>query len=304
MAESRAKFNLTISPGLFGVATAAYGTIPQTWKEVYTVKGSKKAYERATYVSGYSYMVHKPEGTPYAYDERIQGPEITTTHRTFGLAARITEELIEDELYGVMKRIMADLGISAAATKALLRNRLFMLGDQVTTDPELQAGDLKPIFAPDHDRLGGGTWSNIHPVAADPTEATVSASIFNYENMPDERGKMAVRTVKGIMCGPLLEMQMAKILESAQEAETANNAINALKTRRNIRLVVNPGITDSRWFVFGEKDPLVGFIAFDRVPATTARHGDYETGDAIYQIRMRLSQRAGRPAHVYMVPGI
>lgn len=291
-------------PGLFAVATASYGEIPQIWKDVFHVRGSKKAVERSTWGSGLGYMVEKPEGVPFSYDERIQGPEVVWAHKTYGLAVRITEEAIEDELYGFMKRVMKDLGNSAAATKSLLRNRLLMMGDQVSVDPELQAADGLPIFAPNHIRLGGGTWSNIHPVASDPTEATVSAAIYNYENLPDERGKMAVRTIRGVMCGPSLEMQLSKILESAQEAETGNNAINAIKKRRSLKLSVNPGITDNRWFVYGDKDPDVGLIAFDRKPATTARHGDYETGDAIFQIRCRMSQRAGRPASIYMIPGL
>ena len=58
------------------------------------------------------------------YDARMQGPVKRWVHDTFSLGVRITQEAIEDDLYGVMKTAFRDLGVSARATRHLLAIRL------------------------------------------------------------------------------------------------------------------------------------------------------------------------------------
>lgn len=301
MTEARSNFNDLMVPGLFAVATEGYRKVIQGWRPAYSVRASKRAYEESTYVSGFGLMVQKPEGTPVAYDDRIQGPVKRWVHETYALAVRITEECIEDEMYGVMKKAMRDLGKTAAATKAVLRSRLLMTGE---TPAFHTAGDGLPIFSANHVRLGGGTWSNLHPVAADPTEATLTAAIHNFEQITDHRGKRYQNRAVGIMCGPKWEFRFEKLLGSRQEPDTANNAINAVRSRRSLTLHIDPEITDGRWFILGEKDPDIGIIGFDRVRPQTNRHGDFDTGDSMFSIRMRLSQEANDPRQIYMVEGL
>lgn len=306
MSENRAKFNNALVPTLFAMVADKYGEIEQGWQPAFTTRSSKYAWEESSYYSGFGYMVRKPEGTPKSYDERIAGPVKRWVHETFALGVRITEEAIEDVQFGIMKSAAADLGRSAAATQALLRNRILMEGDTLPPlpDPELLAGDGLPIFSPNHVRLGGGTWSNLHPVAADPTEATVSAAVRNFELTPDHRGILVTRSAKAIMCGPETEMEFVRILESEYQPGTANNDVNALKSTRRLKLHINRGITDRRWFVLGDKDPDIGLIAFNRVKPTVGRHDDFETGDAMFSIRARWSQGANNPMQIYLVQGL
>jgi hypothetical protein len=97
---------------------------------------------------------------------------------------------------------------------------------------------------------------------------------------------------------------MAKILESVQVAENANNANNTLKSRRSLRLVIEPFITDGRWFVMGDKDPNIGLIWFDREKPVAQRHGDPDTGDTIFSIYTRFSIEANDPRQIYMIPAV
>jgi len=298
MTEARSKFNNLYVPGLFAVAQEAYKRHADTWKKVYSVRSSSKAYEESSYVSGFGYLTKKPEGTGFTFDDRIQGPKKVWNHDAYALACRITEEAIEDDLYSVMSQAMKGLGTSAAATRHLIAVRMLM---NATATTYHTCGDGKALCADDHVRLDGGTWDNLGSAAA-PTTATVEAAVAAFENIVDHRGKRYDQKAKTIVCGPTLEFTMAKILESVLVAENANNANNTLKTRRSLTLEIESEITDNRWFVQGTKDPDIGLIWFDRKKPVTRRHGDPDTGDSIFSIYTRFSNECNDPRQIYMVP--
>jgi len=298
--EARSTFNNYIQRMLFGVALDTFKQQPQTWKEWMVMRTSKNAYEESGYISGYGHLANKMEGQGFDTDARIQGPIKRWTHATWALAARISQEAIEDMKWGIMGQISKQLSMSAVATQHILAARMLMTGTETTYHT---AGDGLALFASNHTRLDGGTWSNVAFGAA-PTEVSLSAAIQNFENIKDHRGKSYENKAQTIICGPSLEFDFEKLLGSEFEPETANNAVNAVKRRRKLKLVVEPEITDDRWFVMGPKDKDVGFIHFDRIKPTMSRHGDPDTGDAVFVVRTRFSNECNDPRSMYMVPAV
>ncbi len=296
--ENRSRFNNYIAPGLFAVAKESFKRYPETWKEFFSTRTSKRAYEESGYTSGFGYLPVKPEGAAIEYDSRIQGPVKRWVHNTHALGCRISQEAIEDVMYGIMKTAMKDLGVSAAATRHLEAIRMIINGTSTTYHT---AGDGKAIFASDHVRLGGGTWSNLAS-AADPTATTLEAAVRNFENITDHRGKRYEQKATYVWCGPVWEFTISKLLTSVALPGTANNDDNAMKQRRNLKLVVDPEITNNYWGVGGPKDEDVGLIWFDRIKPSLSRHGDPDTGDVKYFIRGRWSNEANDPRQIYCVP--
>jgi hypothetical protein len=294
--ENRSRFEQITSPGLFAVALESFRRYGNEWQKVLTVRKSKKTYEESGYASGFGYMVEKPEGTPITYDARLQGAVKRWTHKTWALAFRATEEAIEDDNIGMMTKGSRDLGVSARATQHLLAMRVFM---NATATTYHTAGDSKAIAATDHVRLGGGTWSNLGD-AADPSEASLEAAIYNFENIKDHRNKPYMQKAKMVVCGPSNKFKFKKLLNSSQEPESANNAINPVKDE-GLKLYVDELITDGRWFLLGDKDPDVGLIWFDRKKPTMSKHGDPDTGDAKFMVKMRCSVEVNDPRQIYMV---
>ena len=98
---NRSQFNKMLVPGLFSFAVDAYERKAKEsiWKQLCTTRTSKRAYEESAYFGGLGLPVIKPEGKEVTYDDFVQGPTKTWTHRTYGLATRITEEAIDDSLY-------------------------------------------------------------------------------------------------------------------------------------------------------------------------------------------------------------
>lgn len=297
--ETRARFNKVIVPGLFAMAREQFKRYDETWKKVVTVKGSKRAYEESAYMSGLGYFFEKPEGQAIDFDARIQGPSKKWVHTTYALALRITDEAIEDDLYSVMRSGTKDMAVSAQATRHILGIRPFMTGNATTYHT---AGDGLTLFATNHVLLNGGTYSNLAAAAATPTEAAVTAAVRNFENITDHRGKRYSQKARGILSGPYWEFTLSKILGSTLEPDTANNAINALIKQRKLALHIDGEITDDRWFVFGEKDPDTGIIAFERRKPTMRRAGDPDTGDAKFYSSFRFSIEGNDPRQYYMTP--
>ncbi len=298
MTEARSRFNELYVPGLFAVAQESFKRHTPTWKDIFTVRSSTKAYEESLTMAGLGHLVNKPEGTGYTNDERIQGHKKTWNHSAYALAVRISHEAIEDDQYGKMRMVAKDLGISAASTLHLLAIRMLMNAAATTYHT---CGDGKALCVNDHVRLDGATWSNVGTAAA-PTTASVEAAVKNFEAILDHRGKQYDQKAKCIICGPAHEFTMSKILESVLVAENANNANNTLKTRRSLKLKIEPYITGQRWFVMGDKDADVGLIHFDRERPVVRRHGDPDTGDSVFSIYTRFSNECNDPRQIYMVP--
>lgn len=299
--EARSHFNSYIHKMLFAVAVKRFRNEPQEWKKWITMRTSKEAYEEAGYISGFGQLVHKPEGQNYTTDARIQGPTKKWVHSTFGLAARISEEAIEDVKHGIMKQIGAQLSMSAISTLHTQATRMLMTGSATTY--HTQGDGSTALFSQSQPRLDGGTWSNLGDAAA-LTEASLSAAIQNFEAIADHRGLNYYSKAKTLICGRENEFTAHKLVKSAYEPGTANNAVNAVGKLRPLEITIDPEITDGRWFIMGEKDSDVGFIHFDRVKPTMSRHGDPETGDALFYIRTRFSNECNDPRSMYMVPEV
>ncbi len=295
--ENRTRFNKTTAPGLFAYGKKEFKKYPDEWKQLVSMRTSSRSYEESTFGSGFGYLALKPEGSPVTYDARIEGPTKRWVHDAYALGARITHEAIEDDMQGFMRLATRDLMSAAAGTRHLLVARLFMNGTNTTYHT---AGDTLAIFSASHTNLNGGTFSNLF-AAADPSEASVTAAIKNFESITDHRGKRYDQNAEYIWCGPSHEFAFSKILGSTLEPESNNNAINPIPKNRKLKLVIDGEITDDRWGVGGRKDDEVGLIYFDREKPSIKRSPDADTGDSKFIVYMRMSLEANDPRQLAMV---
>lgn len=285
--ESRSRFNKLYVPGLYLVATESYKRYSEDWKKFIKVNKTKKAYEELAYMSGLGLVAKKPEGTPITYDARYQGPSKKFVVETWALGLRITEEAIEDDLYGKMKSGMKELGISMAETINCAAYDGFNNGADTLT-----SADGQYIFDDNHVKLDGSTWSNNY-TATSLSIDSIQTDIAAFEALTDHRGKKINRVggVHWILCNPALEWKLAEIFGSVMNPNTANNAINALKKARpNLKFFCTPYITSTtaRYYI-GELDDTRGMVWFNRKSPTFAREGDFETGDAKFKVTARFA---------------
>ena len=285
--ESRSRFNKLYVPGLFLVATDSFKRYSEDWKQFIMAKTTQKAYEEIAYMSGLGKMAKKAEGAAISYDARIQGGTKKFVVETWGLGLRITDEAIEDDLYGKMQGGMKELGMSAAETINCQAYDGFNSGAATLT-----SADGQYIFDTDHTKLDGTTWSNDYTASSLSLDA-LQDDIAAYEALTDHRGKTINRVggVQWILANSALEWKLAEIFFSIMNPETSDNAINALKKARpGLKFFTTPYITSTtaRYYI-GEQDEARGMVWFSRRAPTFAREGDFETGDAKFKVTARFT---------------
>lgn len=300
---NRSTFNKAVVPGLFAFMINGYkkASAASQWKQICSLRTSKRAYEEAAYAAGLGLFIHKPEGTPIAYDDMAQGPTKRWVHKTYALGAKITEELIDDSLYPEiptdMKSLTGELGRSADETFEILVWDMLNNGTATTNHT---AADGLALFSGSHTYIDGSTWSNLLSPAADLSATALQTAIDNFELIKDEVGRYQVLKANRIIVHPNNAWKAKELLNSAYDPESSNNAINTLK-ERNLRLIVSPYYTDTDAFTLMAEpaNEISGIIAFNRRKLTYAQDGDFETGDAKFKGSFRFSVECAKPDNLY-----
>ena len=297
---NRSTFSKSVVPGLFEFSVDSFKERPELWRSLCNVKSSRRAYEESAYYAGFGYVPQKPEGEPIVYDELTQGPTKRWTHLTYGLGARITEELIDDSLYpeiGQMETVSRELGRSARETLEVLVADIWNNGTATTNH---SCGDALAVFSNAHLGLKSANWSNLLTPAADLSAASLEAAIDNLETTKDGSGKNQLIKASKLIVPTKLAWKAKELLNSGYDPETPNNAINAIK-ERNLSLVVSPYLTDTdAWGLIADQNPLIAFL---RRKVTFAKDSDFDTGDYKQKTTMRFSIEVNNPLGLYWTVG-
>ena len=277
-----------------------YKQHPQEYSQVFNIVGSKKKTETDEGITGMGAVPQKPEGQPITYDTFYKGFQKQYTHITYGMGVIITREMFEDDLYrkmmsqtkGLARSVRHTIEIQSASTL----NNAF--------DSNFTGADGKELLATDHPTIAGGTYRNEPTNAADLDITSFETAMTDLHTQPiDDRGlKMAVMPRKGIV-HPSNIWQMEKILKSAQEPDTANNAINPGKGMLPEGFVVMHWLTDpDAWFI--KTDSPNGLTFFWRRKPEFGRDNDFDSENAKFKTTMRFSHGWTDPRGLYGSPGV
>lgn len=280
--------------GLWAVALDSYSTKRKegVWKEMCTVKKSKKSYEEDSVRSDLGLPSVKGEGAAVTFGEVIGGAKQRWSHKVWALAVKISEEAISDNLYEFkaggsgesFKEIFKDLAISMSENEEILMARFLVNG--ATTTYHTTRED-KALFATDHPRLNGSTFSN-KATSADLTYTAFWDAIIAAENQFTNQQNRIVKKIEKLWIPPQLERKALEILKSTDRPDTANRSTNAYaQSGRNIKLVVHPYLTDTdAWYLMLDGE---GIVRFDNRPTRFAKEGDFLTGDTVVKADQRWS---------------
>jgi phage major head subunit gpT-like protein len=284
-----------------------YGETYKEWVEEYSdlfsSERSTKAYEEEVGISGFGLAQEKSEGAGVAYDESKQAFIDRYTNKTYALGFIITKEAMEDNQYDI-----SALGRNKARALAFsMRQTMEIIAANVYNrafSDSYTFGDGKELCADDHPLFAGGTFANELAVAADLSEASLEQACIDIAGFVNDRGLKIAVMPETLHIPKELAFEAERILRSTLQNDTANNAVNALRSMGMFKggAKVNHYFTDpDAWFI--RTNCPDGMKCFKRVDTEFGMDNDFDTDNAKFKARFRVSFGATDKRGIFGSPG-
>src|SRR5215203_3722641 len=171
----RGAFSNLIAPGYRKVIFDTYRERPVEGNKLVNMGRANRAYIEDVNMAGFGTLLEKPEGGRVIYQDPLQGNPKRYTFSTYGLGFRITQEMMEDDLYGIVgNKFSRALGRS-------VRHNFEVVAHSILNNAfnplfyGFEAGI--PLVSTLHGNLRGGTQSNRPAVDADLSLTTLQAAV-------------------------------------------------------------------------------------------------------------------------------
>ncbi len=317
MAQVRAKFPQLMQSGMKKIWFDAmqYQLKSSRYPEVFHEETSDGQFEQEMEMAGISALQEKPEDSPTAYTEMIQGPSKRFIHLTYSLGIRTSKELMDDDKYGLVKKGPTLLARSAAFTEEMIAWNVFNLG----FTSAVTVADGNPLFYNQHPLLGGaaatnlapgasnvislaGTWPNRPSTDIDFSVAGLQLATNHAARMIDNQGFPINLRWKYLITPPELRFLVREILGSPGKPYTSDNTINSLLPEDYKNLEIPWLTSPSAWFLAAEKEDHT-LRVYHRERAKTDFDDDFDSDALKQKTRLRISAGATRWQGVWGTSG-
>lgn len=285
MATTTQSIKKQLEPGLNAIFGMMYKQHPKEWAQVFESKNSKKRFEEDVLESGFGFAPLRDEGAAVHYDEAQEEYTVNYTHVELAMGFRITQQAVEDGLYGdIGAKRSAALGRAMAQSEELIHANLFNLGF-TDTGPDGVA-----LFSASHPTRNGNQ-SNTLATPADLSETSIEQLAIQIRKAKDSRGLPVMLRTEGLILPPDLEYEGLRLTKSVLRPGTADNDVNAMVAKGLFMKapVIMTHLTDpDAWFI--KTDCPDGLKHFTRIAMDRKMTGDFETDDVKYRARQRFSR--------------
>lgn len=278
MTMTRGAFSNSLAPGYRKVIFETYKQRPIEGKDLVNMNTSKRAYEEDFNIAGFGTLIQKPEGGAVTYQDALQGYVKRYIWTTYALGFRITQEMMEDDLYGIFGGKMSQaLGRSARNNSEIIMHLPYNNAFS-TSFVGLNPGES--LCSTSHALLRGGTIANRPNPDADISLPALQAAFEHFHGLQDEAGipmmlqpRMVVHSIGDYWI-------VNQILKTANLPGTNLNDINQLG-KEGLSAHLSHYMTDTdAWFVLADQHDV---NYFERRPFTVTNTDDFETGDAKFK---------------------
>lgn len=282
MSTTRGQFSQLLAPGLMAPMFEWLKEHPEEYSQFLDVSTMEGAYDEDQIYAGLGLARLKREGEPITYDDPIQGGSKRYIPDTYALAWQVTEEMLDDDRYGLMRKIPGELMKSCRQTWEAAGANVLNLG--FTT---VIGADGEQLFDTAHPLLGGGTLSNRLNPDADISVTSLQAILILYENMLNDRGLKMRLEPSHLWIPPDLQFVVGEILQSAYKPFTGNNEVNVMQGR--LTPAVLHWLTSTKaWFVSCGKEYNGAKFKWRKKPVMDSTD-DFETKGTKHSIRFRIA---------------
>lgn len=283
MTMVRGAFSNLLAPGFRKVVFETYKERPNEGGQIVNQNSSQRAYEEDFPIAGFGTLVDKPEGASVTYQDAQQGTKKRYTWTTYALGFRITQEMMEDDLYGVMgNRMSKALGRSARNNLEIVQHATFNNAFD-TAFPGFVTGES--LCSLTHANIKGGTQSNRHATDADFDILSLQVALESFHGMQDESGVIPAVFIPKRVIHSIGDYWMVNQVLKTQSLPGGNqNDINQI-AREGLIPHLSHYLTDAdAWFVQADEHDV---NYWDRRKVTFTNSDDFHTGDALYKLTRR-----------------
>lgn len=296
-----------VTAGLDDVFWNSADDVPQQYEEIFGSETVDGQFYQALSFAGFGQIPKSGEGIGLTYDSPVEGFKANIEPDVYKLGCRITREAYDDERYGMLKKVPAELAKSFRYTKNVvvfnMLNNGFsasytfadgspLFGDTVTYAHTLKNGSL--------------TYNRPQNAGVDLNKETLKGALIDLRRTLDDRGKLWNIGLLGMGVTLFVPLELQDtayaLANSEKDPETANNGLNWLKSVK-INVAVGDFITDpDAWFVVATKKAH-RIKVFNRTPLETDSDREFQTGCLLYSGYERYIAYPEDFRGIWVIPG-
>lgn len=281
---NRASFADLLTPGFREIYDDKFTEKAMVMDKVFQINTSEKADEKDSSISGFGLAQVTAEGAPVDYEDPVQGYDTTYSHLKYTKGFRITREMYDDDLYGIMRKRPAALGKAMRRTAENLAAAVFNNGFSTSYN----GADGKPLFSTVHPRSdGGATQSNASATGLTLSETNLETGRIAIKKQLDEKGQIIDLGADTLLVPVELEKQAHLIIDSVARQGTTDNDMNFYKGTLNI-LPWQYLTSTTNWFLIDKSENELNW--FWRKRPEFKNDDLFDTDIAVYKSAMRLSR--------------
>lgn len=267
-------------PGIEAIWGMSYREHEMEYRNLFEIRDSNMSYEEVQEMVGFGLAPNKPQNESVSYAATRQAYTSRFTNQAYALGYIVTHEERMDNLY---KRVAEDrtraLAFSMRTTKEIVAANVY---NRAFSGSYTGADGVSLINAshPTDD----GTQSNAISTNADLSEASLESLLIQIDQMENSTGLPIAARGKQLCVAPQNGFNSERILKSTLQSGTANNDINAIKSRRMLPdgFTVNHYFTDADAF-FVRTDVENSMLFFQREAISFTDDGEFDTGNRKYK---------------------
>lgn len=282
----RGEWAMLLAPGLIMQTFGRYAERPEEYRGIVNVLTSTKAYEENNTITGLGPLAPKAELEPVIFDEPLPIGQSRFVHQTFGLAVAYSEEMRDDDQYGIMGQLAGQLGKSARYTAEVYGHDVY---NNAFSNAKYKGRDGLALCSLNHPVAAtGGVYANKPPIDVDLSAAALEAGLLNFENQIDDRGMQIDMRAKYLVVSPTNRFLAKRLLQSDKMPGGNMNDVNPLMDEGLSPLIDHYLTDEDAWFLISAPGEL-GVKFYWRQQADTKTWDD-NTSDAVFhKIRQRHS---------------
>jgi phage major head subunit gpT-like protein len=284
MASYRATFGDLLEPGFRQIYDDAFVEQPLVFERIFNVNSSTKQDEKDSGITGFGLLQETSEGASVDYEDPVQMYDVTYVHKKYTKGFKVSEELMEDDQYNVIKGKPAQLARAARRTTetsaANVINRAF--------NTSYLGGDGLPLVSTLHVRSdGGSTQSNGSSTGITLTESNLETARIAARQQLDDKGQI-VQTMPDTIIVPVdLEKTASILVDSTMRPGTADNDVNVYAGKFKVIAWEYITVNNTLWILLDSRQHKLQW--FWRVRPEFKQDVAFDTGMALFKTRTRFS---------------